>query len=735
MRGEGATATGTGKMRRTAIDETGHVVDIRDVPQDMAERHRHSYTCESCGMRLIPKKGAQQIHHFAHASNVDCDPWNQSMTTWHIAGQDVMATLGARLEVPCDEGNVTHRADAVFDRHNTVVELQHSSMSIESFIERNEFYLRRFDNLVWLFDARRFSDRLVLRLGDESGGTTVLGSDAGCWDALMNRRDISGISLPSPRNWFTLMSSAPCYWTSRGVSVAMYVDGPSSFASGHVVELFPHADAPHALSCHVWDLHDWLSALSKGNLPFMRRGTVRYAFSDGSVEERTERYGSLVSPPEGGKPVPWYKTRTWRLDGKAVEPSSLIVPANRVLEFREMTYVTKAGVAVWLGRRRSRRRTPPDIDLWLPVNTPMNEVRRMVESIVGEERVCDYDWSAFPEREYLGERVSVTLPVIEGHERHRLAVMDAETGDLIGEAWPYAGTPVSDVLDEIRSSLPQAVADGYEWGTRTGTMRMGFPMEMRLRRKPKVRMVSVTVESDLGVSLAKRVVPSDMTWDEFREAVVPDIDRADGYDWGATPEPSLAEGDDRRTWVLRGLPRRVSVTLDGEEIASREFPYGCPRRDAIAPLMPSIPMGDVRFSVAMPDADEPALDDFEVSVTRDVRATHPVLIRDGMSSVMPREFPVPYWTSLLVDPADAFGGVPLPSPDWAGRFEGLFSVGADGEPVQVTNSSFVPIVGEGVLAGVSFLQYGYRHGGTIVFSREEAAFLRDRQSKIQMPLF
>lgn len=147
-------------MRRTAIDETGRVVDIRDVPQDMAERHLHSYVCEGCGMRLIPKKGTQQIHHFAHASNVDCDPWSQSMTAWHIAGQDVMATLGARLEVPCDKGNVTHRADAVFDRHNTVVELQHSSMSLETFIERNEFYLRRFDNLVWLFDARGFADRL-----------------------------------------------------------------------------------------------------------------------------------------------------------------------------------------------------------------------------------------------------------------------------------------------------------------------------------------------------------------------------------------------------------------------------------------------------------------------------------------------------------------------------------------------------------------------------------------------
>lgn len=722
-------------MRRTAIDETGRVVDIRDVPQDIAERHLHSYVCEGCGMRLIPKKGTQQIHHFAHASNVDCDPWSQSMTAWHIAGQDVMATLGARLEVPCDKGNVTHRADAVFDRHNTVVELQHSSMSLETFIERNEFYLRRFDNLVWLFDARGFADRLTMRVSDGTEDHIVSGGDDGCWDALRNRQTISGISLTNPRNWFMLMVAAPCYWTSRGVSVAMYVDGPSSFSSGHIVELFPHHKAPHALSCHVWALGDWLSALASGNLPFMRRGTLRYVLSDGKVIESMERYGSLVLPPSGLRDIPWHQTRTWRLDGQAVEPSSLIIPANRILEFCETIYTTKAGVAVWLGRRRPRRRTPPDIDLWLPVNTPMAKVREMVEGIVGEDRVGDYDWSAFPEREWLEERFSITLPVRDGHERHRLAVMDAETGELVGEVWAYEGTHVGDAMEEIRSSLPASVADGYEWATRNGSMHMVSPMEMRLRRRPKVRTVSVTVESDLGIVLARESVPSDMTWEELRKIAMADTNQASRYDWDTTPGTSLADGGDSRTWVVRGLPRQVRVTLDGEEIARGEFPYGCRMGEAIAPVLPSIPVGDARFVVSMPEVDGPVLDDFEVTVTRDVRASHPVLVRDGMSSVMPREVPVPYWVSLLADPSDAFRELPGPSPGWVGRFDGLFAVGKDGECILVANRSLVPVVGDEVLAEVSLLQYGYRHGGNVVFSRAEIDHLMDMEERAQMPLF
>ena len=723
-------------MRRTAIDENGLVIDIRDVPQDISERHLHSYTCEGCGERLIPKKGTQQVHHFAHASNVDCDPWSQSMTAWHIAGQDVMATLGARLEVPCDVGNITHRADAVFDRHDTVVELQHSSMSVDTFMERNEFYLSRFDSLVWLFDARGFADRLVVRDVAEGQEETFRGSDDGCWEALANRRTTSGIEMPNPRGWFSLMSSSPCYWTSRGVSVALYVDGPSSFSSGHVVELFPHERPPHAMTCHVWRLGAWLDALSKGNLPFMRRGTVRYVFSDGTIEERTERHGSLVPPPEKGRDIPWYKTRTWRLGGERMEPTSMIVPANGTLEFCEATYGTKAGVAVWLGRRRrGRKGNPPDIDMWLPVNTPMSEVRRMARVAIGEDRADDYDWSGFPEREWLEERVSVTLPVVKGRERSRLTVRDAETGELVGEAWAYADACVSEALDEVRQSLPPSVAGGYDWATRHGSLHMDSPMEVRIHRRAEARTISVTVSDDLGMRLWHGSVPEGMTWDEIREAAISEMESPDRYDWGNPPSPEPSEGGGEKEWVVRGLPRRLRATLDGEVLAEVMVPYGCMASDAMASLLRETDVSDGRLVADALPGGSRILDDADVAMHRNSRATHRVVVKDGMSLVPSREIDVPCWPSLLSDPSDALRDVPPPSPDWAGRFEGLFAVDGSGEPRLIAYPDLGLAASDEELSEVSFLQYGYRHDGSVVFTRGEVEIMEERKARAQMPLF
>jgi len=102
-----------------------------------------SASCPLCVAPMVPKCGGIVVHHWAHRARADCDPWAERDSAWHRGWQEV---------VPPDRREVVmgpHRADVVA-ADGTVVELQHSPISLPEIRAREEFYG---DSMVWLFDA------------------------------------------------------------------------------------------------------------------------------------------------------------------------------------------------------------------------------------------------------------------------------------------------------------------------------------------------------------------------------------------------------------------------------------------------------------------------------------------------------------------------------------------------------------------------------------------------------
>lgn len=109
------------------------------------------YYCPCCGAPLITRKGDIKSHHFAHkAKHVCSDSWVHSydVSDWHAKWQSIFPT--DNQEVKLSLGDISHRADVMIDR--TVIEFQHSIMSVSAFENRNNFYLNLGYKLVWLFD-------------------------------------------------------------------------------------------------------------------------------------------------------------------------------------------------------------------------------------------------------------------------------------------------------------------------------------------------------------------------------------------------------------------------------------------------------------------------------------------------------------------------------------------------------------------------------------------------------
>ena len=117
--------------------------------------------CPGCRGEVIARCGRINIWHWGHVSGVDCDTWAEPLSLWHLQWQSYLAQQGAEIEVTMERGGTTHRADAVL-KNGTVVELQHSSISVDEIEKREKFY----GNLIWIFDAidAYEKDRFDLRM-------------------------------------------------------------------------------------------------------------------------------------------------------------------------------------------------------------------------------------------------------------------------------------------------------------------------------------------------------------------------------------------------------------------------------------------------------------------------------------------------------------------------------------------------------------------------------------------
>jgi len=106
--------------------------------------------CPICGSATIAKCGPRVIHHWAHATRKDCDPWWENETNWHRDWKNLFPEECREISYTASDGEI-HRADLVTPT-GIVIEFQHSQMSDEERLSHESFY----KNLVWVVDGSEF---------------------------------------------------------------------------------------------------------------------------------------------------------------------------------------------------------------------------------------------------------------------------------------------------------------------------------------------------------------------------------------------------------------------------------------------------------------------------------------------------------------------------------------------------------------------------------------------------
>lgn len=129
-----------------AVDKNNQRVHISEAVRE------GEYFCPSCDEKLVLKMGQIVAHHFSHPKNSLCgDNWNYDMSEWHINWQSRFPKK--MQEVVKTYNGQRHRADVLIEEAKTVIEFQHSPMSIDEFEDRNWFYNRLGYHVIWVFDV------------------------------------------------------------------------------------------------------------------------------------------------------------------------------------------------------------------------------------------------------------------------------------------------------------------------------------------------------------------------------------------------------------------------------------------------------------------------------------------------------------------------------------------------------------------------------------------------------
>ena len=106
--------------------------------------------CPICNSPTVAKCGPRVIHHWAHTSHKDCDPWWENETDWHRAWKNLFPEQCREISYTAPDGEI-HRADVV-TQTGIVIEFQHSAMTDLERLARETFYR----NLIWIIDGRDF---------------------------------------------------------------------------------------------------------------------------------------------------------------------------------------------------------------------------------------------------------------------------------------------------------------------------------------------------------------------------------------------------------------------------------------------------------------------------------------------------------------------------------------------------------------------------------------------------
>lgn len=122
--------------------------------------------CPVCAERLIARCGLLRIPHWSHLGIRDCDAWHEPETIWHLEWKRLFGKENCEIVKP------PHRAD-ILGNFNVIIALQHSAISVEEIIRREQFYKK----MIWIVDANRFAENLFFQKNsasrtDEKGKST-----------------------------------------------------------------------------------------------------------------------------------------------------------------------------------------------------------------------------------------------------------------------------------------------------------------------------------------------------------------------------------------------------------------------------------------------------------------------------------------------------------------------------------------------------------------------------------
>lgn len=110
-------------------------------------------SCTGCGNPTIAKCGNIKVHHWAHKSKLECDPWWENETEWHRSLKEHFPEPWQEVVHRADNGEF-HRAD-VKTAKGWVIEIQYSAIHSDERSSRNTFYQK----LVWIvYGPRRKRD-------------------------------------------------------------------------------------------------------------------------------------------------------------------------------------------------------------------------------------------------------------------------------------------------------------------------------------------------------------------------------------------------------------------------------------------------------------------------------------------------------------------------------------------------------------------------------------------------
>lgn len=125
--------------------------------------------CPFCKSEMIPRCGEVRVHHWAHKSKVDCDPWWEPETDWHRNWKNEFPLRWQEQVFTDQDTGERHIAD-VHTLAGLTLEIQHSHLDPKERRARENFY----KNMLWVVDASRLKGDRKKILGWRDALTEII---------------------------------------------------------------------------------------------------------------------------------------------------------------------------------------------------------------------------------------------------------------------------------------------------------------------------------------------------------------------------------------------------------------------------------------------------------------------------------------------------------------------------------------------------------------------------------